>query len=326
MPLHTAGALRSQCWSTDEVDRNHSLAYWIEAVCGHFLDVRVDTPLREHFRARLETLPFGPATLNIFEAERQHVSRTPAEIARSEREMFVLLQLRRGEAVFRQHGRQALVRAGESVLINGTEPYELECPGATRAIGLRMPADWLRPWVPHAERHPAALFVGDRWGGALNTALGCLDGGGYDALALPVGAVAEQIAALLALALGPAAPGMQSASLFDGLLRTLRDRMHEVDLSPAIVAAEHRVSQRALYYAFATAGSTFMDELLKLRLARARSLLGDHRLADVSVTEIAFQCGFANPSHFARRYRAHYGQTPRAYRADSLATVLPIHP
>jgi AraC-like DNA-binding protein len=48
-----------------------------------------------------------------------------------------------------------------------------------------------------------------------------------------------------------------------------------------------------------------------VRLARAAMLL---QRSNLSVGAIAEACGFANPFHFSRRFRAAYGQPPRAYR------------
>ena len=301
-------------WSTDDVDQRHSLGYWVDTVCGQFLELRVDTPLRGHFRASFERAPLGAATFNVFRAERQRVLRTAAEIARSDEPMFLLVQPRRGDIVFRQLGREVQVRPGECVLMNSAEPYEVECPQPHMAAGIRMPAAWLRRWIPYPERHPAATFSTERWSAALCAALGSLDIDTCGELALPQHAVAEQIAALLALSLGRSAVGMRSSSLHEQLLRTLRDRMHESEVSAQTVAADHHISERSLFYAFANAGTTFAAELLRLRLERAHELLSDPRLCDMPIVELASRCGFIDPSHFARRFRRRFGHSPTAYR------------
>ncbi len=59
-------------------------------------------------------------------------------------------------------------------------------------------------------------------------------------------------------------------------------------------------------------GMSTMDYYRRLRLERARALL---RQAPLSVTEIALATGFSNPAHFAKRFRAQFGESPSAYRA-----------
>jgi AraC family transcriptional regulator, positive regulator of tynA and feaB len=66
--------------------------------------------------------------------------------------------------------------------------------------------------------------------------------------------------------------------------------------------------------AFADAGTSFGATLMELRLNRARELLDDRRLVRVGIAEIAWRCGFREPSHFARRFRARYGAAPGDYR------------
>jgi transcriptional regulator of acetoin/glycerol metabolism len=51
--------------------------------------------------------------------------------------------------------------------------------------------------------------------------------------------------------------------------------------------------------------------VLRRRLAKAQELLADHRL---SLSEIAFSVGFADQSHFARRFREMVGMAPGQFR------------
>ena len=301
-------------WSTDDVEQRHALAYWVDTVCERFLALEIDTPPGGQFHARLDQADLGPATLNLIQAERQCVRRTPAGVARSHDPVSVLMQLRAGRARLRQLGREACLLPGESVFIDGTQPYELECPERTSALALRMPEPWLKRWVPAVERLPARVFGGGGWNAALNAAMASVDVVGLDGLALPPGAVAEQIAALLALAVGSEGAAPARDGLYPRLLATLRDRLHEADLAPLAVAAGHGISLRRLHYAFAGAGTTFSEQLMRLRLEHAVAILEDVRVASLPITEVAARCGFADPSHFARRFRARYAQAPQAYR------------
>lgn len=314
----TPEAQRPRRWSTDEVDQRRALSYWVDTVCDRFLALEIDTPLRNHFRARLEQVELGPATVNSIQAETQRVRRTHANLARSSHPVFILLQLREGQVKLRQLGKEAIVSAGESVFIDGTEPYELECPRPTNSLALRMPEPWLKNWLLHPEHFPARLFTGGGWNAALNAALATVDVDSCDAFALSRDAVAEQIAALLALAVGRDA--RCGATLFDELLSTLRSRLHEADLSPLAVANLHQVSKRTVHYAFAGANTTFIDELMRLRLERAQEILSDTRLAELPITEVALRCGFMDPSHFARRFRQQFGQTPLRFRNLAIGT------
>jgi AraC-like DNA-binding protein len=178
-----------------------------------------------------------------------------------------------------------------------------------------LPADWLRGWIAQPERHAARLFTGGGWSAALCAAVASLDINSCDKLALPADAIAEPIVSLLKLAIGPG-PSMQQPILFSQVMRTLRNRFHEADLTPMTIAAEHGICTRSVHYVFARARTTFVEQLMEVRLGRARAMLGDVHLFDLPVAEVAARCGFADPSHFARRFRRRFGQSPSKFRGS----------
>jgi AraC family transcriptional regulator, positive regulator of tynA and feaB len=305
-------------WSTEGVDPGRALDYWIDTVCDRFLALDIDTPASRPFHATLDQVELGATTANFIQAARQRVRRTPAKIARSAEPKFVLLQLRQGHMQLTQGVRSVQVGAGQTVLIDAARPYELLCPVPTRALALSISEPWLAQWLPDAQRHALHRFDAGGWDGALNAALASLDPEGCDTLALPRGAVAEQLAALLALAIGRDPTFTPDYRLGDALLRTLRERLHEPALDPEAVARQHRISKRRLHYAFAQAQTTFSAALMRCRLERARELLTEPRQATLPVADIAQRCGFLDASHFARRFRGAYGISPLAYRARAL--------
>jgi AraC family transcriptional regulator, positive regulator of tynA and feaB len=301
-------------WSTDGVDQHRALAYWVDTVCDRFLELDIDTPVRSQFRACLDQIDFGPTTLSFVGAASQRIRRTPAKISRTRYPAFCLVQFRVGHGILRQRGRELQAHAGECVLVDGTEPYDLECPQPTSAAILRMPEDWLRRWLPNPEFTSPTLFARGDWSSALCAAMSSLRLETCRDLALPRSTVAEQIAALLTLALGKGADSDSPRTLLSDLIVTLRDRLEETDLSPLVVASQHDISKRTLHYAFAAAGTTFVEQLMKLRLERAREILSDPRQAAPRIEDVATRCGFTDPSHFARRFRQKYGHAPLQYR------------
>jgi len=302
--------------STSDVEVAHALAYWVDSICGSFMELDIDSSDREHFRAQLDQRDFGPATLGVVEAHTQSIRRTRARIAQSRYSGFFLLHMRTGTMRYQQYGREAFVQAGDCVLIDCKEPYQQDCPQATRCVALRFPEDWLRNWLPSPERFVARAFSpAAGWSTALAAVLANLDTDMEAQLALPDSVVAEQVAALLALAAGPNAHIASGRDkIRSRLMRTLRDRCHETGLTPNAIAADHRISKRHLHYLFAQANTTFGDELMRVRLESAHRLLSDKRYDGISVTEVATRCGFVAPSHFARRFRETYGLGPAQFR------------
>jgi AraC family transcriptional regulator, positive regulator of tynA and feaB len=81
-----------------------------------------------------------------------------------------------------------------------------------------------------------------------------------------------------------------------------------------VIAQDLGISSRYLHYLFAKSSTTFGRELIRLRVERARELLGDERFADTPIGDVASRCGFAEASHFARCFRASFGFSPSDYR------------
>jgi transcriptional regulator GlxA family with amidase domain len=63
-------------------------------------------------------------------------------------------------------------------------------------------------------------------------------------------------------------------------------------------------------------GVTPHDYLRQCRVRRAQELLAR---TDMSISEIAHYCGFADQSHFTHQFRERLGVTPRQYRASIYA-------
>ena len=61
-------------------------------------------------------------------------------------------------------------------------------------------------------------------------------------------------------------------------------------------------------------GVTPHDYLIRQRVERTKQLLSD---TDMPLSEIALAAGFADQSHFSRRFRQHVGMSPRDYRWSS---------
>src|SRR5690606_2954245 len=167
------------------------------------------------------------------------------------------LYMREGRLKAHQRGRDAVVQAGDCVLIDSMQPYSFSFPKTNRCLSVQMPQDWLRNWIPEPEQILAKpLAVNFGWGKTLASAIGSLAESNLEALALPRGIVADQLGALLALAAGNEVGGTTShrQALLRRIRHTLLERLHDSSLDPQSVAALHGISRRYLHLLFADAG------------------------------------------------------------------------
>jgi AraC-like DNA-binding protein len=131
-----------------------------------------------------------------------------------------------------------------------------------------------------------------------------------DLVATAVGAAGD--AAALA-----EAGGIRAARLY-AIKTDITRRLASHDLSVTAVAARHGVSPRYVQALFETEGTTFSEFVRGQRLARAHQLLDDPHRLRTQISEIAFEVGFSDLSHFNRDFRRRYGVAPSDVRAAAI--------
>jgi transcriptional regulator GlxA family with amidase domain len=108
----------------------------------------------------------------------------------------------------------------------------------------------------------------------------------------------------------PVAPGIENEAVRRAILAVEErlDRSVSIDRLAALVGLSRRQLERQFVAGTGKSPQAFIAEL---RLRYADWMVRATRLPQ---TEIAQRCGFADSSHFARNYRAHFGVTPSAAR------------
>jgi AraC family transcriptional regulator, positive regulator of tynA and feaB len=304
-------------WSPEDYGPEEALAAWMSLFSKECREIPSDSQWAARpFRLKLEQHLLGSVRCNFVESNWQQISRTREPIDNSKRHDFVLYQTRTGMARFRVPQGTVTVRPGECVLVNTGEPFELDSQQPITAVILVFPGHWLARWLPSPERCCPLFTHTDGWSMALCSAVGALHPDTIVSLALPGVALAENIAGLLALASGPTS--QRRPPLVELLRTTLRDCLHEPAVCASRLAEQHEISLRTLHYAFSRAGTTFMRELVRMRLDRARNMLSDADLTWIDIGEVSERCGFSDPSHFARRFRRTFGLTPLEFRRKNL--------
>jgi AraC-like DNA-binding protein len=76
------------------------------------------------------------------------------------------------------------------------------------------------------------------------------------------------------------------------------------------IAARQRLSTRQVQRLFALRGTSFSDELRRLRLEKAAQMLANPALARHSVLFVAMEVGFNDAPAFNRAFKRHFGFTP----------------
>lgn len=281
------------------------------------------------FQGDLQVARLGDVRIGTIAAAPHTVTRSPRLIRSDDTELYKVALVVDGYARIDQDGRGTELGPSELVVYDTTRPYELTFAGNNRLIVVGVPRSMLR--APRgltgsmtARRLTTTAGTGRLVGSFLRNVesdLTDLSRGDH-----PGGhRLAAVLADLLDLTLGEigAQPEVLPVPVLDRILAYCAANLTDPGLSPASIAAAHRISPRYLNKLFAGIGETPAAYLRRMRLDAVRRTLADPGYAAVPISTIAAQYGLADPPNFIRMFRAAYGCTPGQYRASLMADAPP---
>jgi AraC-like DNA-binding protein len=319
----TVGATPARTWTTAPLAEAEQFAFWRDVVWEAFVPVALTRLRQGPFFGSVTARRVGPLGVSRISSEAQTVERTERDIERHSGDVFFLnLPLSDGTAAS-QAGRTARLRKGDFVIVDGSRRFELEFEEPFEQISLTIPHDLLAPLLASPADATAVRVPGDTGVGAVAAAaLRTLaaDSGSFDRQAAR--RLADHLAGLIALSVGEVhtpPPSSSRALLLQAAIDEVERSLGDARLAPALVAQRIGVSTRYLHQLFADRGTTFGRFLMRRRLERCHRDLEDPSRRHWTIGEIAAQHGFADPSHFARAFKARYDQTPRELRLAARA-------
>ena len=288
--------------------------------------------LREHFVAldvHAEGGPFdgavrsdlvGHLAVATVDSTDQDCVRTPG-LARRDPDAYLQVGLvARGRAVLRQDGREALLGPGAWAIYETGRPFAWRLRGPWRLLVLTWPRELVGLDGGTSRAATARALGGDRLGGIVGRTLA-------EVVAAPPGLspaggarLATELADLVGTVAGEALrrdelPGTRGAAELRARVEAfVAEHLEDPELGPDTIARAHFVSTRQLHRAFADAGTTVGRLVRRRRLEHGRRELSDPCLADLSVTDVALRCGFADLAAFSRAFKDAFHEPPSTFR------------
>lgn len=295
--------------------------YWREMISSSFVALDCEVPESAHFGGSLRNGALGDIQVSRVVSAAQRVSRTSARI-RQNPEDFVLLSFQlRGLGRVAQSDREAVLAPGDFALYDSTRPYRLQFDSEFEQIVLRLPRQLIGSRVPNPERITATSF----------RSVAASAGLAFD-FVTRLSRDVDQLSTATRTAFHDALVDILTATLAEPLTRDRSRRMNRgpalrlrierfvdhnlgrADLDCRMLADAHGISARYLGKLFADNGDTPSDWIWSRRLERAMSLIEARIPARPSLTQIAYDCGFKDPAHFSRAFKARFGVSPSSIR------------
>jgi len=314
--LHRRGAGGDDSWSSRGLPPGEALRRWKHWASSTLAPMHIQVPDERYFAARWKSHEVGPLQMIALEATEQRIVHMSDERIPSHEPMFQLLYCTRAPIEARIGAKHFVIGQGEFTLVDNTQSYDMRMC-AHKAIDLVIPRSLMHRWLPDPEQYIARPYsASNKWGIPLGSYLSTM-ARNIDSAVLPPSVIAEQVGTLLALAVGYREPSytQHKASLIQRLSRLIHERYGDPEFHPDEVADELGISKRYLQALLAEAGTTFIGFLSSVRLDRASELLSDRRHAKLQISDISLQCGYLDPSYFARAFRRRFGMGPRDWRS-----------
>lgn len=308
-------------WSTNDVPARQQFAYWREAVCEAVMNVATEDAANDEFIGRIACAGYGELRFATFTSTAHRIVREASHIARSSHEHYLISLQRSGIGRMQQAGEVCELQAGDIGIVDGARPFSVTFPQTVdRAIAV----------IPSAMMHRRAPWLRERPIGrmAREPDLHPMLRMTIERLASPMGRpaaevelLADNLCNLVALLTVHDERERKAAqaqlSDLERMLAFTRRHLADPRLSPQMLAHHMQVSVRTVHKRFEAADTSFGRTLLELRLEAARRALSDPRFEASTVTQIAYEAGFNDLSHFAKTFRARFGLPPGVYRRST---------
>jgi AraC-like DNA-binding protein len=264
----------------------------------------------------------GFLTFAEIRATHELAERSRAQVAKARHEHFVVVLLRAGKLKITQAGRECVLSPNTFTLFDCNGPYTFHHVEPTEVLDVIVPAGAMRARLKEPEAYVAQSRSAD-------SGLGRVMADMFQSLAreaplIPEKAaddcarrVADMMGVLFDSAGDHGLPIGESAvrsAIYRRCVAFIENNLDDPRLDPAKIAAAAGISVRYLHKIFHASGESVGDYVRRLRLARSYDDLADLRKRHVKIKEIAFRCGFKNPTHFSDAFKDYHGLSPSEVR------------
>jgi len=283
------------------------------------LEVPRDTP----FRLRMSAETYGGVRVAVIQSTPYRVARTPPLIDDGDDRLGLVFPLA-GRFGGEQGGRNVVVGRGQATVMVADRTGWFGTRSGGAFLTIRVSPELLNVFASDINVRRAHTVRRSRLGfDLLRAYLSTLNRTGTEVKGQVSDVAGRHLAEIAAHAIvvPEASDGarLDSEGLRSARLAAAQAHMavHFADPGYGVAAcAGHLcISVRYLQAIFEAEGIRFGETLKRMRLEHARSLLADSANASLRVTDIAFDCGFSDISHFTRQFRACFGESPTSARS-----------
>lgn len=311
----------AQSFSTDLIpalDRQEAWLLNAKQICG---DCKFQFPKRFPFHGSIERRKVANLEMTLFSSSPISFNKYPLANLSSDCRACIAISQLAGSRRYCQEGKVAVLRKGDTTLIDSGRPWSSDCPGDCARLYLRVPRMLMENRMRLGELPFAQRISGESGLGAILFHMSTTLFKEAEKLNWEEGAAAiESYLRILEACVGKrealAAGLNRPTDLGARMTLYVREHLTETSLTPSEIASAMDISVRHVHRVFAHQGLTVADWIRTERLRHCHKDLCDPRLQSKSITEIAFFWGFNDSAHFSRAFKKQYRVCPREFRSQ----------
>lgn len=309
-------------FSTDLVPVSDRLEAWrwnAKQICG---DCRFQFPKQNSFHGSIEARRVAGLELTLFSSSPVSFRKFPIASMNSEGRACIVITQLAGVRRYCQDGKVAILKRGDTTLIDSGRSWSSDCAGDCARLYLRVPYFLmegrlgLKP-IPIARRISGTSGLGTILFGLSTSLFRQAEEMSSEEGAAAVAAYFKILSACLGDWKQNPLDTKRTDVVWNLIASYIEARLPDTDLGPAKIASAMGISVRHVHRVFSSKGCTVADWIRERRLRQCHNDLSDPRLMQRSITEIAFFWGFNDSAHFSRSFKQQYGICPRVYRSHS---------
>jgi AraC-like DNA-binding protein len=279
------------------------------------------------FEAEVSVGMIGPASIAEFVSLPATVERTNEHVARTKEHKYHFNVVVEGRSYLTHCGREIVLEESDFTVASTGSPGRFVLEGSNRMVSIAVPAELARRHIPFIEDicglrmsgHDGLNYVVSTMITSLGRQADCgfPARAGLNALKALLDMVAASYEACYEVeGIEPRRMHRRATELKKFIEANLRDH----HLSPRAIADHFDISTRYVHTIFSKQGETVSSYILRRRIEECAHALAGKTLDYKTITDIAFDWGFNNTAHFTRVFKQQVGQSPRAFRKQSVTS------
>lgn len=296
--------------------------YFHDDICRREFGVTGRPLTRKPFSWESRRFDFGRFQLTELICDPLEITHSHSDIRDEQNASYYVTFQRAGQAMVSQQGRNSTLDPGDFTIVDSCLPYKITYDQPVHRLILRLPRSTFHRRLKFCGNPMAMIFPGASGMNAvfvnfINTLL-------YERSAISdrhFDTLFNHVTDFLVASFESELDGSQSQSSgsrpADQLTRIqsyISNYVADPDLSPKAIAKAFGITDRYLHYLFKPTGSTVTSWIWQLRLEKCQEALSSVSHSKRSISEICYAWGFNDSAHFSRKFKAHFGVSPRDYR------------